>query len=49
VVFVKGTDFLLEGGGNSFRIAYSGVRTDQIDEAVGRLAGAYGELASAAA
>jgi DNA-binding transcriptional MocR family regulator len=49
VVFVKGTDFLLEGGGNSFRIAYSGVRTDQIGEAVGRLSEAYRELAAAAA
>jgi len=49
VVFVKGTDFLLEGGGSSFRIAYSGVRADQIDDAVSRLAGAYGELAGAPA
>jgi DNA-binding transcriptional MocR family regulator len=49
VVFVKGTDFLLEGGKHSFRIAYSGVRADQIDDAVSRLAGAYGELAGAPA
>jgi 2-aminoadipate transaminase len=49
VVFVKGTDFLLEGGESSFRIAYSGVRADQIDDAVSRLAGAYGELAGAPA
>ena len=41
MVFVKGTDFLLEGGENSLRIAYSGVPADQIDEAVTRLAGAY--------
>ena len=41
VVFVKGTDFLLEGGENSLRIAYSGVPADQIGEAVSRLAGAY--------
>jgi DNA-binding transcriptional MocR family regulator len=41
VVFVKGTDFLLEGGENSLRIAYSGVPADQIGEAVARLAGAY--------
>ena len=41
VVFVKGTDFLLEGGDNSLRIAYSGVPADQIGEAVSRLAGAY--------
>ena len=44
VVFVKGTDFLLEGGENSFRIAYSGVPADQIGEAVSRLASAYAEL-----
>jgi 2-aminoadipate transaminase len=47
VVFVKGTDFLLEGGDSSLRIAYSGVRADQIDEAVSRLAGAYRGLAGA--
>ena len=47
VIFVKGTDFLLEGGDHSLRIAYSGVRTEEIDEAVKRLAGAYGELAGA--
>ncbi len=44
VVFVKGTDFLLEGGENAFRIAYSGVRAEQIDEAVTRLAGAWRDL-----
>jgi 2-aminoadipate transaminase len=49
VVFVKGTDFLLEGGESSLRIAYSGVRTDQIGEAVSRLGGAYKELAGARA
>ena len=49
VVFVKGTDFLLEGGENALRIAYSGVPADQIDEAVSRLASAYRELAGAAA
>jgi 2-aminoadipate transaminase len=49
VVFVKGTDFLLEGGNSSLRIAYSGVRTDQIDEAITRLASAYNELAGARA
>ncbi len=41
VVFVKGTDFLLEGGLNTLRLAYSGVRADQIDEGVSRLAEAY--------
>lgn len=47
VVFVKGTDFLLEGGENAFRIAYSGVPGDQIEEAVGRLAGAWRDLTPA--
>ena len=49
VTFVKGADFLIEGGENAFRIAYSGVTPDQIEEAVGRLAEAYRELAAAAA
>jgi len=44
LVFVKGTDFLLEGGESSLRIAYSGVGTDDIEEGVKRLAAAYGEL-----
>ena len=49
VVFVKGTDFLLEGGDSSLRIAYSGVTPDEIDEGVSRLAEAYRELAGARA
>jgi len=40
VAFVKGTDFLLEGGTNTLRLAYSGVPADQIDEGVRRLAAA---------
>lgn len=44
VVFVKGTDFLLQGGQSSLRLAYSGVTTEQIDEGVGRLADAYRSL-----
>jgi DNA-binding transcriptional MocR family regulator len=40
VAFVKGTDFLLEGGENTLRLAYSGVTADQIDEGVRRLADA---------
>ena len=44
VVFIKGTDFLLEGGESSLRIAYSGVPADQIGEAVARLAGAYRDV-----
>ncbi len=45
VQFVKGTDFLLEGGENTLRLAYSGVTADQIDEGVRRLAEAYRSLA----
>jgi 2-aminoadipate transaminase len=49
VVFVKGTDFLIEGGQNTLRIAYSGVTPAEIDEGVARLAEAYRGLADAAA
>ena len=48
VVFVKGTDFLLEGGQNTLRLAYSGVTTDQVDEGISRLAEAYRSLGVAA-
>ncbi len=41
VAFVKGTDFLIEGGENTLRIAYSGVTPEQIEEGVARLAEAY--------
>jgi 2-aminoadipate transaminase len=44
VSFVKGTDFLLEGGENTLRLAYSGVTEEQIDEGVSRLAQAYRSL-----
>jgi DNA-binding transcriptional MocR family regulator len=37
VVFVKGADFMLEGGRNALRLAYSGVTPDQIEEGVRRL------------
>jgi 2-aminoadipate transaminase len=49
VVFVKGTDFLLEGGQNALRLAFSGVTPAEIDEGVVRLAEAYRGLADAAA
>jgi len=49
VTFVKGTDFLLEGGRNTLRLAYSGVTPEQIDEGVSRLAAAYRSLAGAPA
>ena len=46
---MPGTDFLLQGGESSFRLAYSGVTVEQIDEGVGRLAEAYRGVAQAAA
>jgi 2-aminoadipate transaminase len=49
LLFVKGTDFLLEGGQNTLRIAYSGVGPEEIDEGVRRLAGAYRSIAAEAA
>ncbi len=44
VSFVKGTDFLLEGGENTLRLAYSGVTPEQIDTGIARLAEAYRTL-----
>jgi DNA-binding transcriptional MocR family regulator len=49
VTFVKGSDFVLEGGGNTLRLAYSGVTPEQIDEGIGRLAEAYNSLSGAPA
>ena len=49
VAIVKGTDFLLEGGENTLRLAYSGVTEDQIDEGVARLAEAVKAASGAAA
>ena len=49
VTFVKGSDFLLEGGRNTLRLAYSGVTPEQIDEGIGRLAEAYNSLSGAPA
>ncbi len=46
VAFVKGTDFLLDGGENTLRLAYSGVTPEQIDDGVGRLAEAFRSLSS---
>lgn len=48
VIFVKGTDFLLEGGENTLRLAYSGVTPAEIDDGVGRLAAAYRSVTAAA-
>jgi 2-aminoadipate transaminase len=44
VSFVKGADFLLEGGENTLRLAYSGVTPEQIDLGIERLAEAYRSL-----
>jgi DNA-binding transcriptional MocR family regulator len=44
VSFVRGTDFLLDGGENTLRLAYSGVTPAQIDTGVTRLAEAYRSL-----
>ncbi|HWV85821.1 MAG TPA: PLP-dependent aminotransferase family protein [Capillimicrobium sp.] len=49
VQIVKGTDFVLQGGENTLRLAYSGVTPEQIDEGVRRLAEAYRAVAPAAA
>jgi DNA-binding transcriptional MocR family regulator len=40
IAIVRGTDFLMEGGENAMRLAYSGVTVEQIDEGVARLADA---------
>jgi DNA-binding transcriptional MocR family regulator len=40
VAVVKGSDFLIEGGHHSLRLAFSAVTVDQIDEGVRRLAAA---------
>ncbi len=44
VTFVKGTDFLLEGGQNALRLAYSGTPVAQVEEGIKRLAAAYRSL-----
>ncbi|WP_306204890.1 aminotransferase-like domain-containing protein [Actinoplanes sp. RD1] len=44
VAVVKGTDFLIDGGRHSVRLAYSAVTVDQIDEGVRRLAAAIDEV-----
>lgn len=47
VAFVKGSDFLLEGGEHALRLAYSGVTVDQVHEGVRRLAEAARSLVPA--
>jgi DNA-binding transcriptional MocR family regulator len=44
VQFVKGSDFLLEGGSSSLRLAYSGVTPAEIEEGVKRLADVYRDI-----
>ncbi|WP_249011015.1 PLP-dependent aminotransferase family protein [Conexibacter sp. DBS9H8] len=46
--FVKGSDFLIEGGASALRIAYSGVSVAEIDEGVRRLADAYAAVTARA-
>jgi len=48
VQIVKGTDFLLEGGENAFRLAYSGVTVPEIEEGVARLGDAVRSIGVAA-
>ena len=48
VQFVKGSDFVLEGGDSSLRLAYSGVTPAEIDEGVKRLADAYRDVTAGA-
>ena len=47
VQFVKGSDFVLDGGESSLRLAYSGVTPTEIEQGVKRLAEAYAEVGSA--
>jgi 2-aminoadipate transaminase len=49
VQFVKGSDFVLDGGESSLRLAYSGVTPAEIEEGVRRLAEAYAEVRTEAA
>jgi DNA-binding transcriptional MocR family regulator len=45
VQFIKGSDFVLDGGESSLRLAYSGVTPEEIEEGVSRLAEVYREVA----
>jgi 2-aminoadipate transaminase len=48
VQFIKGSDFVLEGGESSLRIAYSGVTTEQIERGVTLLGEAYRDISDSA-
>jgi len=41
---VKGSDFLLEGGRHSLRLAYSAVTVGDVEEGVRRLAAAIADI-----
>ena len=47
VLFTKGSDFMLEGGTHSLRLAYSGVTPAEIAEGIARLAAAVRSVAAA--
>lgn len=47
VAFVKGADFLLEGGANSLRLSFASVGAEQIPEGVGRMARALERIRAA--
>jgi DNA-binding transcriptional MocR family regulator len=49
VTFVAGPDFMLEGGGNSLRLSFAPVATDEIPEGVDRIARALESVRSRAA
>ncbi|HET9073743.1 MAG TPA: PLP-dependent aminotransferase family protein [Solirubrobacteraceae bacterium] len=49
VQFVRGSDFMLEGGESSLRLAYSGVTVEEIEEGVSRLAEALAAITATAA
>ena len=49
VEFVKGTDFFVEGGDSSMRLAYSAVTPEEIEQGIARIGEAFRELAGAAA
>jgi DNA-binding transcriptional MocR family regulator len=49
VALIKGSDFMLDGGEDAVRLAYSGVTPEQIEEGVARLADAARTLQGAAA
>jgi DNA-binding transcriptional MocR family regulator len=47
VEFIKGTNFLLDGGHDALRLSYSGLTPDLIDEGIGRLSSAFHAVLSA--